>query len=330
MSLYRKIFKKSLFITWNNKYLWFFGLFAAVLGAIGKYEVSLNKISGDLQEGLLPWFSSLWNSEIFASISWSSTVETFQANPVSFFIIIGLFLILLILAVFFIWLTIISQVGLINNSAEAFKTNKKRTKSGIKEGVLAGVKNFWPALGLNVIIKTLVYILFALLALSFIAVTTGVNSQLVGVTYVILFIVFIPLALILSLLLKYAVCFLVIKQEKFLKSLEKSWHLFINNWLVSIEMAAILFVFQFLLTGALILIMLTFSIPFVLLALLTANFFVSAFSLVINFSLLLGIILMFFFGAIFTTFAISSWTGLFLELSGNKNVLSKIIRLVYK
>jgi hypothetical protein len=326
MSLYRRIFKKSLSITWNNKYLWFFGLFAAILGGLGKYELSLNKFGNDLEEGVFPWLASLFQGGILSNITWSGLGTAFKSDPVSMVIILGLVLILLILGVFFVWLSIVSQIGLINNSFEIFKTGKTKSKLGIKDGVEAGIKNFWPVLGVNFIIKTAVYILFLLLAAPLVALAVGPGAQIASLFYVILFIIFIPLALILSLILKYTVCFLVIKEEGFVDSLVKSWKLFLDNWLVSIEMGAILFALQFLLTGALILLMLTLSIPFAFFGLLAAGFSVSAFFLIISLGLLVGIILMFLFGAIFTTFEISSWTGLFLELTGKKNILSKIIR----
>lgn len=327
MSLYRKIFKRSLFLTWTNKYLWFFGLFAAILGAVGKYQVFISNLGGDFREDPLAWFASFFQSGVFKGITLNSVANSFQSDPVSMVIIVALVLILAVLTLFLVWLTIVSQVGLVNNSAEILKNNKNSSRLGIKEGVSAGIKYFWPALGINIIIKSLVYVFFALLALPVAALMVGVETSMVGVLYIVLFMVFVPLALVLSLILKYAVCYVVVRGEKFIDSIIKSWRLFTKNWLISIEMAAILFVLQFLLTGAVILVILTLFIPFLFFAFLAGGFSISAFFLILSFALIIGIILTMFFGAVFATFEISSWTALFLELTGKRNVFSKIMRL---
>jgi hypothetical protein len=41
MSLYRSILKRAWEISWKFKYLWFFGLFAALLGNGGEFEIIL-------------------------------------------------------------------------------------------------------------------------------------------------------------------------------------------------------------------------------------------------------------------------------------------------
>ena len=328
MSLYRNVLKRALSVTWYNKYLWFFGLFAGILGGLGKYEISLNKASGEVGGGVYPNIVQFFNSEAVSNITFSNMGQAFQQDPVSMIIIIGLILILLILALFMLWLSVVSQIGLVNNSAKVLKGNKKRSSLKIKDGIKAGMNNFWPVLGWNIIVKTFVYILFALLSLPVIYfTTTGGNGVVANISYVILFIVFIPVALILSLLLKYAVVYIVLQGKGFVDAWVESWKLFIRNWLISIEMGLILFIIQFLVTLALILIVLALMIPFLFFAFLIGGLSISGFWTVMVVAMILVLALTLLTGAVFTTFQISSWTGLFLELTGKKSVFAKLIRL---
>ena len=42
MSFYRNILKQAWKITWRNKYLWWLGIFAALLGNGGEFEILFN------------------------------------------------------------------------------------------------------------------------------------------------------------------------------------------------------------------------------------------------------------------------------------------------
>ncbi|MFW5888095.1 MAG: hypothetical protein ACOCVY_00055 [Patescibacteria group bacterium] len=327
MSLYRKIFKKTIPLSWHNKYLWFFGLFAAFLGGVGKYDISINKLSGGLQEGTYFGFARFLNSEALEGLTLSNFIQAFQKDPVSVVIIIILFAVLAALFLFVLWLSIVSQIGLVNNSAEAFQSNKKYSSLGIKDGVQAGVKNFWPVLGWNLIIKTIVYLSFALMSLPVVYFFADDYSLSAGISYLILFILFIPVSLILSLLLKYSICYIVLQSKSFTDAIKDSWKLFLNNWLISLEMGFILFAIQFLLTIALVLAGLAIGIPFLFLAILFGSLATPFFWMVISVYILSAIALTIFAGSIFTVFQISSWTALFLEITKKKGVLSKLSRL---
>jgi hypothetical protein len=327
MSLYRKIFKKTLTLTWRNKYLWFFGLFAALLGGVGKYEISMNKLNGDWQDGVFPGVAKFLNSGALSGLTFSNFLQAFQQDPLSVVIILVLFLILAILFIFMLWLSVVSQAGLINNSAEAIQSNKKYSSLGIKDGVRAGIKYFWPVLGWNLIIKTFIYASFAIILLPIVYLFVDGGTSLHGIAYVVLFIIFIPVSLVLSLLLKYAVCYVVLQGKSFVDSIQESWRLFVNNWLISLEMGFILFAIQFFLTFALLLLILAIGIPFLFLAILFGGLATPVSWVIISVYIFSAIALSILTGAVFTTFQISSWTALFLELTKNKGILSKLARL---
>ena len=128
------------------------------------------------------------------------------------------------------------------------------------------------------------------------------------------------------LLLKYSICYIVLQGRNFIDSIEDSWRLFINNWIISLEMGLILFAIQFLVTVALFIIILVLGIPFLFLALLFGGLAMPISWIMILTYIITSIMLVIFTGSIFTTFQISSWTGLFLELTKKQGVISKLAR----
>ena len=65
MTLYRNIFSQSLKITWRYKYLWFFGLFSALLGNGGEIELLLRRFDGTVEQGLFPGLSNILSTGLF-------------------------------------------------------------------------------------------------------------------------------------------------------------------------------------------------------------------------------------------------------------------------
>ena len=128
--------------------------------------------------------------------------------------------------------------------------------------------------------------------------------------------------------MKYAIAYVVINKYKVEQAIAQSWRLFKENWLISFEMAVILFFINLLAGLAIVLAILTLAVPFVFLGLI----FYYAFSLIgswliaiLAFASFLFIVVT--FGAALAVFQIASWTGLFLELDKNGGV-SKLVRVV--
>jgi len=129
---------------------------------------------------------------------------------------------------------------------EISELNKKKEDIlTIRAGLTSGHKKFWSVLGLNVIIKLLINAVLFLSTLPLLLIAVKDSGWFV-LAYVILFIIFLPIAISLSLMLKYAIAYSVLENEKFIISVEKGWKLFINNWLISLEMSIVLFIINFL------------------------------------------------------------------------------------
>src|SRR3989339_452902 len=298
---YTNILKQSWDITWKNKYLWFFGLFAALLGNGGDLDIIVRGFDHDNKFFMFGWqqFSQtgIFNKNIFANIALLSVKE-----PLTLFLSLGTLLIFTFMVGFLIWMIISSQIAIVSNSVRII-TGKKHN---IKEGIKKGEENFWKVFIFS-------FILFAL----FIK-----EAMLQSVIYVVLFILFLILAVILSFIIKYAICFVIIKGYTVINSLRAGWCLFVKNWLISLEMAFLLFVLNFLV----VFLLAPFFFVFLIFSKVVLYFgvwflFVSSACL---FLLIVALV-----GAILSTFQISSWTSLFVGLISRGGV-SKLIRLFEK
>src|SRR5680860_998689 len=138
MFLYRNILKQSLKISWDNKYLWFFGLFAAFLGNGGDFGLISQQTNSDLILNIKRYIET----GIFKGSTISNIGYLLKNETMSIIILLGVGLVILALLSFFIWLTIISQVSLVDTSAKIINSNSKN-KPNIKEGIKIGNKKFW-------------------------------------------------------------------------------------------------------------------------------------------------------------------------------------------
>lgn len=323
MSLYRKVLRQALSLSWNHKYLWFFGLFAALLGSGGEYEIIMRSLGGEMGQGLSLGLSSLAETNIFSG----QIIETIGSYAIedsfSFILFLLISLATLALTFFLIWLTVVSQVALVNNSA-AVLSGKKHNLDG---GIEAGKKNFWPVLGFNLLLKIIIFLTFVVIGLP-IALTLGkLNYLASSLLYLAAFIIFVSLAVSLSFIVKYAIAYLVIKGNNFSSALKKAWFLFVDNWLISLEMAFALFFINFFFGLAIILLILILATPLLFLALIF--YYLTSFVgfwLVVVFAMLLFLAIVILSGAALTAFQVSAWTGLFVELVGRGGI-SKIVRL---
>lgn len=316
--MYRKILKTALKITWRNKYLWFFGLFASLLVGGGEYEILRRGLGGTIENSPFLYWGKI------SQIDWQSFFynigNIIKQEPTSFFKVLFVFLLILVLSVFLIWLAVVSQSALVKATA----SNISNKKNNFKEEVAEGINNFWPVLGINIIGKVLVYLGFLIISLPLLLTA----SQTGILFYLIFFVIFIPLTLAFYLIMKYAIAFVVIKKENFIASLKLGWNLFIANWLVSIEMAIILFAIYFAISMAIILLLFVLAAPFLFLAIIFYKFTsIIGFWLIVILAAILLLAVIIVGGASLTTYQITSWTTLFIELTG-KGMTSKIVRVV--
>lgn len=327
MFLYRDILKRSALITWRNKYLWFFGLFASLLVSTGRFNMSFSQASDDWSKNIFSSLAIFFNEGVLNGNFFRGLGLFYKQDPIAASIFTVFFMVVVVLSLFLLWLAVVSQGGLTADSAKIIKANGKGPHPTIASGLEIGAKRFWPVLGFNLIAIVMVYLFSAIagLPLVFMPPRPDIDTMLL---YVLLFILMIPLALIVSFLGKFAVCFSVIKGKKFIDSIEEAIKLFAKNWLISIEMALILFFVDFIAIFLIGLILLILAIPYLFAAMAMATVFSAGiFWLSIVLGLALAIIIIVMAGSILTTFHMVAWTDIFIDLTEKKGGLAKIVRL---
>lgn len=327
MFLYRDILKRSAKITWKNKYLWFFGLFASLLAGTGRVNLSF---SGQGDEWKNSIFGSLGNFFGYGEANGFvyNMMLYFKHDPVATTIFLIFFVITCFLFLFLFWMAVVSQAGLVSDSVKIIKSGKNTESSAtIASGMNAGTKKFWPVAGINIITAVLAFLFAALAGAPLVFVPVGEAFELMFL-YIALFVILVPLILVVSFLGKYAVCFSVIKGKKFMDSLEDAIKLFSKNWLISLEMALVMFFIDFIAIFVIGFVILLLAVPYLFASIALAMIFSQAiFWLAVVAGLVLALIIVIIGGSILTTFHTVAWTDIFVNLTEKKGSLAKIVRL---
>ncbi len=322
MSLYRNILKLALKSTWQNKYLWIFGLFASILGTGGSYEILIN---GNINSSIFKIKNFLINTQILNGKFFVNLGKLALTDPFSFFMAMFILIITVAIFLFLLYIAIVSQAALVNNTALIYGNKKHNFQNGIE----TGKKNFLPVLSINIVLKIIISFILIIISLP-ITLNKGEINYVQSIYYVISFIILIPIVVIISFISKYAIAYIVIKKNNILKSIKNAWDLFKDNWLVSLEMAFILLFINIVFNFALLLIILILAIPFLLLFL--AFYFLKSL-IAIWIIIFIGFISLFIIvslaAAVLSTFQISSWIYLFIKLI-NEGGVSKLIRTFSK
>ena len=324
MFSYRSLLKQAWGITWRHKYLWFFGLFAALTAAGGsiEYQVVTSNLNQNLVNGNYSYLNSVY--------AWGLVLKGFFVWIIGFLgqnilvIINSLSLLLLTAALLgaIVFLAIVSQAGLIDSIKKLSNSKKKEKAITISEGLTNGRPYFWSVLGLNLVIRILANFVFFIISLPLLFMVLKDSSAFAAV-YTILFVIFIPVAVSLSLMVKFAISYNVLEKESFINSLEKGWKLFMKNWLVSLEMAIILFILNFV---VLLLLMAAITLFIFPLFLVSVIYQVVGLTYLMLFFTTVAIILV---GSSLVTFQISTWTTLFIRLK-DKGGIAKLERFFEK
>ncbi len=304
MRFYRDTLKQAWKLTSRNPWLWFFGLFAALSANGDEYDTFFNNLSfvRRIQLNLDAYRGALFNGEIgdfFRNFS-----RAFGQDALA----IGLVLLVaLIIGLLVIWLITVSQAALIKSASQ----NRDNQPIGWVDVIHAGTKVFWKVLGLNVIAKAIIYVPLAGLGLPLVLLylqnevtAWSVIMTLVG------FLILVPASIVVSFITKYATAYIVIQGAPVKKAIPEGWRLFVKNWLITIELALLLFIINFIVGFIAVSLMTT-------LGLTATTTGLSVFTIVII-SL----------GSILAVFQFSAWTFLFRDLIEDRGV-SKLVRIFH-
>lgn len=316
--LYRDVIKRALSVTWRHPWLWIFGFFTTFLGLGSVYEMVLSKSARSFT--LFGHAAGQFSSYSLTGILVAQNLE--KIKLLNLFLLFGAVFLALALLAFAIWLAISSFGALI---ASAYALDKKK-KLHFWKSLNLGRRHFWQLLGINILGKTIIFVSLVLAGSLFSYVILN-SSLLRAILYFLIFLILVAASLLVSFLIIYASCFIVLKLQKFPEALKNAWHLFIKNWVVSFEAMIFIFLLNVLAEALVFAALVVFSIPFLFLLLLFYTAAVSAApAIVLSIWILASIIIVTVTGGFFSTFQIVAWTYIFdrIEKGG---VLSKVHRI---
>lgn len=321
MFSYRALFKQAWEITWKHKYLWFLGLFAALVvgGGPWEYQVMAQNLNQSIVDGSFYRLNDILAAQAALANFGQGLVNLFHYDALTIINVLLLLLVILALLAFLIWLAVTCQAALIGDVQKISVSKKKEQTLSLRNSLTAGHKHFWSVLSLNLAIKLVIGLVFFIVSLPLLFMAIKDTTALV-IIYTILFVILVPISVSLSLMTNYVIAYRVLDNKTFVASLEHGGKLFADNWLVSLEFGLILFLINFAASAIVLVIMALFLLPLLLLGLLLNAAWLSG--LIIG----LAIILVVLFGAGLTTFEMSAWTLLFLRLK-ESGVLAKLERL---
>jgi len=327
--LYRPVLSRAWNIVKKFKNLWPFGLLAVLISSGGEYEI-LGKALVDSQNqnffvAFIDAFKSGWQEgriltagENLWSVLWSLVTQ--ELTGLSFVLFVFLFIAVLIAVA--IWLSISSQIILIKGSSLA----NKNKKISIAEGFSFSHQYFLPVLLITLFFKIVLFSLIALLNWELWLLSGGGFWS--GLLYGISFLFFVSLVLMASFIFKFQTFYIVLKKQRWIASLKSAWQLFINNWLISIEMSLIMFgIYLIAAVASFSLILLVAGI-----ALILIPYYFATLPLLVNSAMTIFFTISAFVGvclvtAIMTAFQWAGWTVLFEKLDSPSEDFSKLKRL---
>ncbi len=321
-SIYRTILRQALKIMWSCKYLWFFGIFAIFLSSGGEINSAIDHFYKVFDaSSFLDGLKNFYNHSMVVNAG--NNLNTFFNGFNGWGIL--LLVVLILLFFFLIWLSVVSQAGLFG---AAYKIYKKQSVN-FNDTFAMGRQNFWPTLWLNLLSRLVIYVLWLIVAVPLAALYLSRPAEMVGNIFIVLtFVIWVPVALFISFLMKYAVLFVVNKKYTFKEALQAAWQLFRDNWLVSIEMVIIMFFVNLLAAIALILAVMVLVLPLAILVFLLGMInFAGVMYLTMLVAVILLVFLMIWGGAMLSVFQHVAWAILFVRMTEGK-VLAKIIRLI--
>ncbi len=309
---YRDVLKRAFVAVKKYRFLWFFGFFAAFLGAAGELEPLFKNYSdiASRSQGILD-LKTYYEGGVIASF-YETTRLFFLAYPWQAFFLLTM---ISIVAVIFLWLAIVSQIALFDS---AKKIEKKQAVS-YGDAYRVGNRYFGTVLLINIIVRVILYGFFIAVGLPLVSWFLLRGSILGGVLFIILiFLVYIPVNIIVSFIVKYTVAYIVVQQKKLGDAVKLAIALFKKNWLVSIEMAFLVVAIG-IGVGVLMVIMLAITaIPFLLIGGASLVFGSSTgFSAAVVIGTIVWFIVIAVIGSAFVAFQYTAWTFLFLKLDGN-------------
>ncbi|MBI3120346.1 MAG: hypothetical protein HYZ08_01880 [Candidatus Kerfeldbacteria bacterium] len=308
-SVLRPTLLRAMKISWNYKFLWFFGIFTALVGGSGEFQAIARSFDGlSLYQRIL---IALKNGEATGTLKniWNlildiATTQTFQ---VVFWAIV-----LLILTIMVVMIIIVSQTALVDSTARVLENEP----ISLDTAWLAGMTHFWRMFAITVIGKVIVVVMYLALTIPLGIGFYSTQGAAWNIALVLLSVfVFLPLAVILNFVVRYAQSYTVIEHQPMSLSFLSAWKLFRQHWIASLEMAVAILLASIIAYLLLVLGVALVAIPFLGVSFILSLFNFDAIAAIIaNAGIAAAIIWIALAGSVTSVFQWSAWVTFFMEI----------------
>lgn len=301
MLQYRTLIANAFRLSARHRFLWILAVLVALGGAGDELELIFSGTTSlNGQASTLGYLRAMQTNQGL-SVGIHNAMTFLQDNALVS-ITVGLLFILGFLLL--VWLVVVAQGGLV----WAVDRIQGKDRMSVGGAFVAGMRVFSPVFLVNLIARTIVLLLLlAATPLGYIFVRTG-NMMFDSLYILVAYLALIPIAVLLGFLSKYAVMYIVLRNQRWSDAVRSAWKLFVRHWLVTVEIALVLLAINSLAT-------LLFTI--IVLSLFPMNSTV----------FLVYLALLFVVAAYLSAFSWSAWVMLFDKLE--KGMLqSKIVRLI--
>lgn len=320
--LYRVILRDAWRLAWTHKSLWIFGFLAAFLQAANVIELFARAFSRMSDDGA-NLYTFLQNAYPGASLA--GILETMKMENLATISGSGLLALGVLVAIFFFLLWIFGAA----EAALTIAVSKKMpTHPFLPKLFRAGRPFAWKIIGIHVLSRLLLAALFIVITLPLFLVAQQTDAATYTLAFL-AFVIFVPIALIVSFMTIYAVAGMVVNREPFWESVHAAWYLTRHHFLVSLETAFILFLVNIAGGILVVLFALLLAFPVSLLsmgALVTGSGNIIIALAVISLVLVFGLVLL--VGAIISTFQITTWILLYKRFAKG-GAVSKLLRIAH-
>lgn len=324
--LYRAILRDAWHTVWSRKDLWFWGIFAALLGSAGEYHFMLSTFGQVAnQQPFTPAMISVFQAPPLTANSWLAMWSALTVNITATMTLLIIVLGIIAVAAFLLWLTIASVIALVQ--AGALRASG-RVVPAMSEGMRAAHKHFGPVLILLAFGRMLSLLLVAILVLF--GALASIDLLMGGPIFVVAILLIVPALFAVSFGVRFAICSVVVENRTLLGAVESAKKLVSQHWLVSLELALLLSLVNIAVGLVLVALTVLLVMPFIVAAAVFAQIGSGIWSV---WCLLLAIILfltmLFALGGALGVFYWVAWSDLFVKLQA-PGFESKIARIMRK
>lgn len=313
-SIYRSVLRQAWKISWHERMMWILGLFSAFIATGGAMDILTRHIDWAINP--MPQRINF----LKMSLSWNWNTAAIIWCTILFLLLLGLFVVLVFL--------MIRSFSTLIKTVDVYKEG---TKVDIAKVWHKTHDKFWPVLAAVVLFKVLEYVFVFISLVPLWGFVWGYISEGWLWVYPLVFLIGVFGSLICSFLVVFTSSYIVLDNDTLLESTKKSWNLFAKHWLISLEMAILIFAINFIMGILMIFAIILIFVPIGFIYVVGMFYSLQVLSSTsMFFGLLLSTMLILWVAGLLGTFHTTAWTLIFKKMSAEEGVESKLVRTVKK